>query len=383
MPTPGKRPRRTNAQKGDGDCDDRITNDDATLHSFHHKVGAALDWWAATMEPDVPPWSYTEYCAYRAWHLVGSRRLPANMRWYYCHHEQKPSPDQSFLALFVLTLQVRDGLKMRSIVDDKKKKDDRIAWAEHARDAVSHFRSTMDRVPSATRLRYYRFFSMVKLHRVLYEFMPNCAGDDLITLATKILSECIGPLCLGLIADKRLEESQWVVIAEIFKQAILGSEAVRNDNGLLHQSEANPEDEFSSDCIIETFSKILTKSVATRPPSECVENAAKVRENIDYHVDAFSSTSMMERSHEFPSFLLAPSVSQCDRQKAPRARGEYRCARSATPFREASHSRSTMSIRRFIERAKDLESTSFSFDDVFVAGPERRIGHYDCVGSSL
>jgi len=230
-------------------------NCDATLRLFHETVGSVLDSFATRDAPIV----YTEYCAYRALH-TGSRQFPK---------KDKPTADQATLALFLLTLQVRDGLTGKSISSGSSD----VPTTERAKVTIANFCSFIANAPAGSRLRYYRLFSMIKLHRIVFDFLGNDGGgspttatdSEFLDLASRILSECLGPLCIRLIADKRLEESQWIVGLEIFKQAVAASEVGTNDDSAFS----------SSDIVIESFTRALAKSSAHPAPSECIENAAK------------------------------------------------------------------------------------------------------------
>lgn len=237
----------------------RSSGNDSTLREFHENVGAVLDSYAVR----DAPLAYTEYCAYRALH-TGSRE----QRKTYFFDQQNPSPDEAFLSLFLLALQVRDGLVAESIsAQSAAPVDARLPGTS----TVAQFSAAILIAPSETCLRFYKLFSMIKLHRALIDTIGDgsgvflCKHSGKVRIAAEILSDCVGPLCLGLIAGKQLEANQWIVGTEIFKQAILAFETIRSE----------VESGFSaSDTVISAFAKALSNA-AMWAPLECIENAAK------------------------------------------------------------------------------------------------------------
>ena len=232
-------------------------NDYTLLQQFHEKVGAVLDSYATR----DAPLAYIEYCAYRALHSGSRQQLKNNFP-----DQEIPSPEHAFLSIFLLGLQVRDGLVGESLSAHSAAPVD-----SYFRDTIAKFSAVNLCSPSETRLRYYKLFSMIKLHRAISDAIGDgsglspCGISGQVKIAAEILSDCVGPLILGLIAGKQLEANHWTVATEIFKQAILAFETVR----------AETDSGFSrADIAISAFAKALSDS-AMRAPSECIENAAK------------------------------------------------------------------------------------------------------------
>jgi hypothetical protein len=250
-----------------------------TLRCFHDEIGTLLDSFATVDHPQ----SYIEYCAYRALHVGSSQNnrkceehcLFRHLRYDYIHECcENSASDNTFMALFFLSLEVRRALESVQMKDN-----DDFSLVENSGVIVSQFRSIIvdGGIDSAIRISYFRLLSLLKLHRLVFQVLGSASqsgGNAMkhICVAAKILSQCTGPLCFGLIADKSFNKDQlsqmWAVGAECLKQSVSAFEMVHVLSGEERYLDA-------SNYTAGELRRFLS-SPSEKPPPDCIENAAKV-----------------------------------------------------------------------------------------------------------
>lgn len=228
----------------------------AVLLRYYQSVGAALD----AFVPSEIPWYYIEYYAYRAMH-VGWREIPSQHL-----SSDKMSSKHGFLNFFLLILNIQEELHA---ICDKDENNEIPFTTNHAREMLLQVCDKLRCASVSTRHSYYKVLSLLKLHRTVNVVMKHrtilsSRQSELILLVSNILSECIGPLCLGLVIDKALDERQWSVGTEIFKQSIEAFDVIPKST---EKSALNTK-------VIEELTNILLNS-STKPPQGCVENVGK------------------------------------------------------------------------------------------------------------
>jgi hypothetical protein len=259
------------------------------LDSFHIRVGTLLDSFSESVVPHSMP--YIEYCAYRAVHTTSNgyqQRCADNectfhyLPYFYrhqCSSRQTLNYNESFLAFFFLAQQVRYCLEQCMSHENVTSPTLESSTMYH-NTIISEFRRHFvngKEVNSVTLLRLYNLVSLLSLHRVVYRITQHesaCIPHELLDVVGRILTDCIGPFCLGLleIADEKQRRQIWSVIASCLQQAITTSE--------LHNA-INPK---RANALTEETTRTLLQIAKSKlqPRSECIDNTAKVRNNQIY-----------------------------------------------------------------------------------------------------
>jgi hypothetical protein len=264
------------------------------LRRYHEEIGRLLDAFA-----DEDCLAYTEYCAYRAFHvgLTSScactsdpclfALLPLKYPHSDCGSDMAMSGNQAFLATFFLSVYVRDRLqKIDEIADDDTPAD----FIRNAQVIMARMRSTIiesdDPAAMSSRLRYFSMLSMISLHRVVFDLVERdslpCYGSvpAIVQLAADILVGCVGPLGRAVLADsKSMDESRvrqtWTSLVECFIRGISAFEMLSAKLST-ENSAANYLERANS--VIENLADTLDrKRGKVKAPRDTAENAAKVR----------------------------------------------------------------------------------------------------------
>jgi hypothetical protein len=263
------------------------------LRCFHKTVGKLLDQIASHHHQQQPTRFYTEYCAYRAFHLgsvgIQVNRVPVayheedcvffkleyDFRHPVCSARSSSSRDEVFMSLFFLTLKVGMALQDR----DKSKRND--SWISLSSKIMSEFRTAyIESNVNASDLSFcYRLLSHIKLHRIVHQVLDKGSFSDdqldYLCLASQILATCIGPLCFQLHAVEAKSEARdgakmptiCSFGAECMKQAISVYETI------IHRSVENQCDMHQADVFMKDLFQCISKDSVT---PDCVENAASV-----------------------------------------------------------------------------------------------------------
>jgi hypothetical protein len=259
------------------------------LWAFHDPVGTLLD--SFMKESESYPFSYIEYCAYRALHTrpkVGPGCSDADCRFrelpylfqHSCSLQRSPNYKESFLAFFFLTCQSCRSLEnnlsnqLAPSVDISPYYESQILSAFRL-----HFVDGND-IDSSTRLRCHNILCSLSLHRVVHrivnEYHDELIPYEMLKASGIILSECIRPFCLGLLhhANEKQRRLLWCTAASCFQQAIAVEELNVSSNCMVRSNKLS--EELMRNLLLfpgQTFESKLK----SEPPTECLESAAKVR----------------------------------------------------------------------------------------------------------
>jgi hypothetical protein len=268
------------------------------LRRYHEDIGRLLDAFA----DDEDCLAYTEYCAYRAFHVgltsscacTSDRCLLAPIPSKYPHLDcgsdmAMTSGNQAFLATFFLSVYVRDRLQK---IEDLAEDDTPADFVRNAQVIMARMRFAIiesdDPVAVSSRLRYFSMFSMISLHRVVFDLVER--GDSLprygsvsaiVQLAADILVGCVGPLGRAVIADsKSMEEASrvrqtWTSLVECFIRGISAFEMLTSK--LSTENRSADYLEKANAAINDLADTLDRKRGRLKAPRDTAENAAKVR----------------------------------------------------------------------------------------------------------
>ena len=253
---------------------------DDYLRRFHERVGSVLDLCAAEKAP-----SYFEYCAHRALHIGPFSSLECETENCFfkglpfpCSHincdDEKESIDEASLALFLLIMQVRNGLKSDSRSDHEVvRKSERVVARFNAKGQAA-------KGHGLDRLRvWFRMFSGLSLQKTVVQTCEVSSRNErsvnrsALEAAACILSSALGPLSLRLARSGILEEGKRAAAMELatdyFLRAALAFDELANSfsgQATRYQSLA--------DGSLSTIAKALGSR--TTKSRLCLERAAKV-----------------------------------------------------------------------------------------------------------
>jgi hypothetical protein len=264
------------------------------LRLYHEEIGRLLEAFA-----DEDCLAYTEYCAYRAFHVgvtsscacTSDRCLFALIPFRYPHSDcgsgMAVSGNQAFLATFFLSVYVRDRLqKIDELAGDAIPAD----FIKNSQVLMARMRSAItesdDPAAASSRLRYFSMLSMISLHRVVFDLVER---DSLplygsvpvvVQLAADLLVGCVGPLGRAVIADsKSMDESRvrqtWTSLVECFFRGISAFEMLSSKLPTKNGSANNLE--RANSAINDLADTLDRKRGRLQAPRDTAENAAKVR----------------------------------------------------------------------------------------------------------
>jgi hypothetical protein len=264
------------------------------LRRYHEEIGRLLDAFA-----DEDCLAYTEYCAYRAFHVgltssyacTSDRCLFALIPLKYphldCGSDMAMSGNQVFLATFFLSVYVRDRLQK---IDELAGDDTPVGFVRNAQVIMARMRSAIvennDPAAVSSRLRYFSMLSMISLYRIVFDLVERDSlplygsVPAIVQLAADILVGCVGPLGRAVIANsKSMDESRvlqtWTSLVECFIRGIsafemLSSKLSTENNSANYLERANST-------INDLADTLDRKRDRLKAPRDTAENAAKVR----------------------------------------------------------------------------------------------------------